>query len=328
MRVSFVAVALTIAIAVSAPPAQAVTCAAGGPCAIGDIGPGGGIVFIAPSTPGNSTGQFFEAAANTWNGSAPDGMGQWCNASNAGLIGLGNSIGSGTTNTATIAAACASTGTGDASEYISGLTIGGLTGWFLPSRDEMLAFYDQRALLTGSFATNQVEDNARYLTSSQDTNFLNAIGVYMQGSSSPGSALGVSKQFNFSLRPMRMFTRTESPDSDSGGSSSVKPGLESLTLSTTEGVTCSNSSVGGSQGTWITLPSSDECEVSGGAGERVLGWATITDFPVEIAQRQVDNGWGAYELFNDDGRMTAVFIPAGGATFLSNSTALHPIVGN
>jgi len=324
MRSLFVAAVVVITIGLAAPPAHATTCAAGGACAIGDTGPGGGLVIIAPSTVGNSTGQFFEAAVNTWNGTAPDGTGQWCNASTSSIAGLGNGIGSGITNTATVAAACASTGTGDAAEYISGLTIGGHTDWFLPSRDEMLALYDQRTLLIGTFATNQVNvDVARYLTSSQATNTVNAVGAYMEGSAFPGTAQDFSKQFNFSLRPMRMFSVTESSSSSSGSGS---PPLESLMIRTPEGVTCINTSVGGVQGTWITLPSSDDCSASAEPKARVLGWATSPDFPVGIAQRQVDNGWGAYELFDDDGRMTAVFIPAGGATLLSGSTNLYPIL--
>lgn len=329
MRSLFLAFVVVIAVGLAAPPAHATTCAAGGACAIGDTGPGGGLVIIAPSTAGNSTGQFFEAAANTWNGSAPDGTGQWCSASTASITGLGNGIGSGTTNTASIAAACASTGTGDAAEYISGLTIGGLVGWFLPSRDEMLALYDQRTLLTGSFATNQVNvDVARYLTSSQATNTANAVGVYMEGSVAPGTAQNVSKQFNFSLRPMRRFSATESSSSGSGAASLGTKPLESLMIRTPEGVACINTSVGGAQGTWTTLPSDDQCSVTAELDARVLGWATIPDFPVEIAQRQVNNGWGAYQLFDDDGRITAVFIPAGGATLLSGSTNLYPILSD
>jgi hypothetical protein len=196
-----------------APGAQAVaTCQAGGPCAIGDVGPGGGIVFIAPRTAGNTTGQFFEAAPNTWAGSAPDGTTQWCNASFAGISGLGTAIGTGTTNSATIASTCTSTGANNSASYIRGLTIGGLTGWFLPSQDEMLALYDARAFLTGIYATNQLDpDAARYLTSSQAVAFsgANAMGVYMQGSSFPGTAQGINKQFAFSTRAVRMFTAAD-----------------------------------------------------------------------------------------------------------------------
>lgn len=196
-----------------APGAQAAaSCQAGGPCAIGDVGPGGGIVFIAPSTTGNTTGQFFEAAPNTWAGSAPDGTTQWCNASTTGINGLGTAIGTGTTNSATIASTCTSTGANNSASYIRGLTIGGLTGWFLPSQDEMLALYDARAFLTGIYATNQATiDAARYLTSSQATpsSGANAIGVYMQGSNNPGTAQQINKQFSFATRPARMFSAAD-----------------------------------------------------------------------------------------------------------------------
>jgi len=36
------------------------------------------------------------------------------------------------------------------------------------------------------------------------------------------------------------------------------------------------------------------------------------DFPQAIAQRQTENGWGAYEIFNANGALISVFIPAGG----------------
>ena len=47
---------------------------------------------------------------------------------------------------------------------------------------------------------------------------------------------------------------------------------------------------------------------------------------MEVARRQVDNGWGAYEWSNDEGKAFGVFIPAGGSTLLSNSLRLYPIV--
>jgi hypothetical protein len=124
-----------------------------------------------------------------------------------------------------IAAACTSTGTNDASAYIASLTIGGRTGWFLPSQDEMLALYNQRAFLTGSYATNRVNaDAARYLTSSQSSSSTsNAVGVYMEGSGFDGTAQDLSKSFNFSLRPVRMFTAVEASGSGSSGSSQTNP---------------------------------------------------------------------------------------------------------
>jgi len=46
------------------------------------------------------------------------------------------------------------------------------------------------------------------------------------------------------------------------------------------------------------------------AGKEFLGVATSADFPVDIAQRQIDNGWGVYKIDGDDGSLKSVFIPA------------------
>ena len=79
-------------------------------------------------------------------------------------------------------------------------------------------------------------------------------------------------------------------------------------------------------GSWKELPESSEITgVDENAGKTFLGAATTPDFPVDIAQRQVDNGWGAYETFNEDGDLTSVFIPAGGWMAITNSTRLYAI---
>jgi hypothetical protein len=185
----------------------ALACATGGACAIGDVGPGGGVVFILSTTTGNTTGLTFEAARNDWNGSAPDGTVKWCSASYVSIGGLGTAIGTGSTNSATIATTCVSTGTNDGAEYIRGKTIGGKSDWFLPSGDEAMAIYTQRSVFTGSYATNQTSgDAARYLSSSQGANTLNALGLYMEGSGAPGTNGELSKDWFFAVRPVRSFT--------------------------------------------------------------------------------------------------------------------------
>lgn len=114
--------------------------------------------------------------------------------------------------------------------------------------------------------------------------------------------------------------------SGTSGSASEAP-TETLTLQETPGVSCASGAAAGRKGQWVSVPASSQCLVSGDSGGQVLGWATIADFPIDIAQRQVTNGWGAYELFDAEGRMTGVFIPAGGSTLLSGSTQLYPIIG-
>lgn len=311
---------------ISAPAATAATCAAGGSCALGDVGPGGGVVFITSATAGNSTGLFFEAAVNTWNGSAPDGVAQWCNVSNANISGLGSGIGTGSTNSTTLTTSCASTGSLNAAAYVTAKTIGGKSDWFLPSKDEMLALYDQRAFLTGSYANNQTDsDAARYLTSTQGTNVLNAMGVYMVGSTAPGTSGDFSKAFNFSVRPVRSFTSSIPSSSPSSPSTASSPTI-TFTIDWGLSVASAPGGLSGVQGSWTNLPNASQVI---GQGDRstatFLGLATTANFPVEIAHRQVTHGWGAYEIFGADGHLSAVFIPAGGWTLISANGSLYPI---
>lgn len=99
-----------------------------------------------------------------------------------------------------------------------------------------------------------------------------------------------------------------------------------MSLEASGGINCSVSAVNSVQDTWIQLPAASDCTPLGSKpGATLLGWATSPNFPLEIAKRQIDNGWGAYETFNDDGQITGVFIPAGGATFLSAAGKLHAI---
>ena len=118
------------------------------------------------------------------------------------------------------------------------------------------------------------------------------------------------------------------PASRNPSTDSSVPGLSEYTLNMAvpHDSRCAASEISAVRGQWVTLPSTESCSASGDNPQSVfLGWATRADFPVEIAQRQVDNGWGAYETFDEEGRITAVFIPAGGATLVSASNTLHAI---
>jgi len=122
------------------------------------------------------------------------------------------------------------------------------------------------------------------------------------------------------------FTSDPCLDSPSPSSSSPEPAVVELTLSPTDGTVCTSRGESGAVGTWLSLPSGNDCTPPATTPNALLlGWATTPDFPLAIAHRQVDNGWGAYEIFNDEGRITAVFIPAGGATQVSSAAALYPI---
>lgn len=131
--------------------------------AIGDAGPGGGLVFITPSTKGNSTGKYFEIAPTNWSGtpisqdnvvynpqvgwSCPE---YW----EKSLPGTATGIGAGAANTDVINKACAGfTGinryaTAEAVKYRGG----GRSDWFVPSKDELIEMYKNMFKVTPSLA--------------------------------------------------------------------------------------------------------------------------------------------------------------------------------
>jgi len=159
------AVALASSIGVAAPvSAKVLSCADGGTCSIGDIGPGGGVVFFV-----KGTGAFTNTNEITdpiW-GSKSDSNVSLTEAEQAalpfdyleaapssgiversaaswndyfGVIGITGSgaIGSGAANTqALISAFPGDDSSNNSAYYANGYTSNSTTGWFLPSRDEI-----------------------------------------------------------------------------------------------------------------------------------------------------------------------------------------------
>ena len=120
----------------------ALTCADGGVCAVGDLGPGGGIVFYdAGST--QPWGRYLEAACAGWqnncDGTTAEPLAEW------GCIGTlitgadGTAIGTGEQNTDEIMAGC--TTDGIPARLAKDLVLGGESDWFLPSKDELDQMY-------------------------------------------------------------------------------------------------------------------------------------------------------------------------------------------
>jgi len=106
---------------------------------VGDVGPGGGVVFIDASTTGNNTGECFEAAPATW--ALPWDCGSTM------LVTEDLAIGMGKENTAAIVAGCVREEVAaplNAASFADQLRAGGKDDWFLPSQDELKELYEQR----------------------------------------------------------------------------------------------------------------------------------------------------------------------------------------
>ena len=109
------------------------TCAAGGTCAVGDTGPGGGIVFYDAGTT-QSWGRYLEAAPTDYQVNGSRRKVTWgCN----GIFTGATAIGTGKANTVTILKECATVGIAPdvANKYSTSTAAAGQ--WFLPSKDEL-----------------------------------------------------------------------------------------------------------------------------------------------------------------------------------------------
>jgi hypothetical protein len=107
-----------------------------------------------------------------------------------------------------------------------------------------------------------------------------------------------------------------------------RPAPQTVALDPGNGNSCLSGEITALTGAWITLPAANACVGDAARGASILlGWATTPTFPMEFARRQVENGWGAYEIFDGNGQLSAVFIPAGGATLISADGSLYAIWG-
>ena len=168
-------------------------------CAVGLQGPGGGIVFMTPSTPGNTSGLFYEAAPATWNSSSGDPLSAWCNNA-TDLLGVASSLTGtgamdGAAKTAVMLGVCTSGAANLADAYTA--TVNGVVygDWFLPSKGELNQMYVNRIAI-GGFLTL-----VPYLSSSE------SIGdrVWTQWLNDGTQISYSSKGGNFYSRPVRAF---------------------------------------------------------------------------------------------------------------------------
>lgn len=124
--------------------AASLPCAHGGSCAVGDAGPGGGIVFYAAASV-QSWGQYLEVALTLH--SAQEPRIKWCSNTSSFVPSLadgsttaqttGTAIGTGWSNTRQMVSGCAD----GAANSVRAYGGGGKSDWFLPSRDELNALH-------------------------------------------------------------------------------------------------------------------------------------------------------------------------------------------
>lgn len=115
-------------------------------------------------------------------------------------------------------------------------------------------------------------------------------------------------------------------NSGSGGTTASLTSLPTfaLTFDAGSGAQCEVASVLGVVGSWVSLPTAAQCTR---ANSVLLGWATTQDFPLEIARRQIENGWGAYQEQNASGAITSIFIPAGRSAAIAAPDRLYAVWG-
>lgn len=117
-------------------------CTADGKCKVGNIGPGGGIVFyVAPTL--QSWGQYLEVAPATWAGGYFDPYTQWCSLSDTLLATYmsdpeaiksnSEKLGTGKSNTELMLSTCKDGVANLARNYHGGAK----SDWYLPSADEV-----------------------------------------------------------------------------------------------------------------------------------------------------------------------------------------------
>jgi sugar lactone lactonase YvrE len=184
------------------------TCAQGGVCQVGDIGPGGGKVFyVAPTTftqVGATAGmcttncKYLEAAPKTWSGGTQDPSLRWSAVVNqdvsAGPAEL--AIGSGFSNSLAIMAQSGNIPANSAAAAARAYTgTNNLTDWFLPSAYELSEMSAHIDIL-------EISTSNAYWSSTQDAFAANeAIFAYF----SAGLALTKVKSNSFLVRPIRAF---------------------------------------------------------------------------------------------------------------------------
>ena len=166
-------------------------------CVVGERGPGGGIVFMTPSTLGNTSGLFYEAAPSTWSSPSGDPTSAWCD-NTTELLGVASAIFTtgamdGANKTAVMLGVCASGAANLADAYrgtVSGVVYG---DWFLPSKGELNQMYVNQTAI-GGFTSDGYWSSSELVA-----------GSAWQQAFNLGNQGGNSKANTERVRPVRAF---------------------------------------------------------------------------------------------------------------------------
>jgi hypothetical protein len=180
--------------------AQDPTCAEGGPCVVGDVGPGGGIVFYA-LTKAKKWGQYIEVAPDGWNRGRPDqNVEPFCYQRpdpRYSIINTSPKIGTGKVNTTRLLRICKDGAAAFARSYRGG----GLGGWSLPSKDE----FDELYFVAAGKYISMNQGNPWYWSSTSRSG--GAVSSFYVGFENWDGSFASSNDAH--VRPVRHFKRTK-----------------------------------------------------------------------------------------------------------------------
>jgi len=162
--------------------------------ALGDTGPGGGLVFLI------SGGKTYEMAENTWGAASTDTDIAWCSNTTSSITGAdGLAVGTGSANTTAMQPGACSSGAGVSARAYRG---GGFTDWFLPSKDELNAMWNY-SLVTGFPTATYGFAFDEYWSSSQS----GVSGAWSEGfgDAGEGDQYNDRKRYTSRVRPVRAF---------------------------------------------------------------------------------------------------------------------------
>jgi hypothetical protein len=162
------------------------TCADGGVCAVGETGPGGGVVFYVQAAGGTftcgatltSTCRYLEAAPANWlTGTIGDPLRTWATDNEAG-VGIGNqatavtgargtAIGSGYKNSLAVVAQTGNAAATSAAVLSRAYEGNSKTDWYLPTKNELNELFLERArvgITTGDYwSSSESNDDTSWL---------------------------------------------------------------------------------------------------------------------------------------------------------------------